>query len=149
MNKAVTDRSAGVGFVWNGMSDEETLKWPDLDKVLNTCSRPLTLDEYNLIIDNFEELLNVHMERGEIAESTFNWLKFPLDIDEHGREVELTAQSECFLRAMCPSSEGQKRYRRELQEAEQRDKDAMIEKSNQSHNRFLTKNEDCEKKLIA
>lgn len=49
LSTTVTSSRVVSGFVWNGMIDEESLHWPDFNKILATCRRDLSEKEVNFI----------------------------------------------------------------------------------------------------
>ena len=87
MIKAATATNVKAGFFHNGMLDVETETCPDMDKMMGTLTRPLTLRESQLFHDNFTRLMNTFQEYGYIPEEVYDDLGFTDDLDGSGNIV--------------------------------------------------------------
>ena len=72
------------GFVHNGMIDSNTHRWPDFDKIIQTCRRNVTHAELKLIHATFPMLYNEMMEKGIISDEFFDEHNYPVDKDIDG-----------------------------------------------------------------
>ena len=102
-SKAVTRDNITHGFKENGMIDNKYLRYPDLNKILATCRRDPTIDEYNNCIEHFPFLYNMYSRDGHVSDDVFEELGFPMDSDRNNKAVHRTADinQENRQRAKC------------------------------------------------
>lgn len=72
------------GFVANGFVDSKLQRYPDFDKLLATCRKDPTHDQYNKCIESLPNLYQHVISNGHIPDEIFESLGFPLDRDEDG-----------------------------------------------------------------
>ena len=104
------------GFVECGMLDAETKQCPDLDKILSTCHRHMSIEEYQLCKSTFTELYHLHQENGHVSDNDYERLGFERDRDISGNETRRSAgiSRECMQRAKCLSHKHQRTLREQL-----------------------------------
>ena len=85
-------RGVMKGFTVNGMIDVNTLTYPDFNKMISTCSRQLTIEEFELCKSSFPELYEYATKFGYIPESEYDRLGFPFDTNTDGKEVRKDPQ---------------------------------------------------------
>ena len=93
--KSVTRDNIIHGVLENGMLDSKQFRYPDFDKMLATCRRDPTKDEYKLCVDSFPVLFKKYLEYGHVEDELFEQLGFPMDRDVDGTTVCL--QRVCFV----------------------------------------------------
>ena len=71
MTRAFHMKNAKKGFLENGMSDAKTGYYPDIHKIIQTCTRKLSKEEEVLILSSFPVLYKTMMEEGYIPASLF------------------------------------------------------------------------------
>lgn len=81
---AATPKNIKKGFVEIGMIDKETETCPDIDKMLATLTRELTVEDATLLENNFSQLLQIQIEAGHISDHDYDRLGFPDDIGSDG-----------------------------------------------------------------
>jgi hypothetical protein len=72
--------------------DEVSLEMPDLYKMIETCTREVTRDEFELIEKSFPVLLQEVYDHGRITEEIFDRLGFQQDINMFGEEAPSVAE---------------------------------------------------------
>ena len=72
------------GFITNGMVNSKVERYPDFHKVLATCRKDPTIDEYKNCIDNIPVLYHHVINNGCITDKMFESIGFPLDVDKEG-----------------------------------------------------------------
>ena len=85
--KAVNRDNIIHGILENGMLDSKQFRYPDFNKMLATCRRDPTEDEYKLCVDSFPVLLKEYLEHGHVDDDMFERLGFPMDTDVDGTKV--------------------------------------------------------------
>jgi hypothetical protein len=103
--RSVTASRVIQGFVEGGVVDRESGIWPDFDKVIGTCRRPVAVEEVELIKTHFNTLYNAFVSHGKITEELFDKLGFAEDKDRRGKEKQRRSLAIVHGRAMCYSSE--------------------------------------------
>jgi len=86
-SKAVTRQNILHGFRQNSLIDEKKGLYPDLNRILGTCRKSPTVEEYNLCITSFPYLFDEYLKYGFVSDKLFKQLGFPMDVDISGREV--------------------------------------------------------------
>ena len=89
--RAVTRENILVGFRACGLIDENTHRFPDLEKILATCRTILTAAEFELCITSFPVLFSYQLEHGHVPDTKLEELGFPVDRDMDGTEVRRDA----------------------------------------------------------
>ena len=87
MNSAATPHNLKKGFIANGMIDIGSETCPDIDVMLGTLTRELTEHEYDLVQNNFNELLHIQMREGHISDEVYDRIGFPNDVNHQGQVV--------------------------------------------------------------
>ena len=149
MSQACTVESIMTGFKANGMIDDSAFRYLDWRKLLGTCKRKITDDEYELCKKTFPILLEYFLEHGHIPDSIFYELGYPKDLDPDGNEVQRLAGIEAESRQRCKELTHDfqiqlRRKRKEAIEAKLSEKraDKQIKKNN-----ALALNRECEDRL--
>jgi hypothetical protein len=88
MNSAATPHNLKKGFIANGMIDIGSETCPDIDVMLGTLTRELTEHEYDLVQNNFNELLHIQMREGHISDKVYDRIGFPNDVNCGGANRE-------------------------------------------------------------
>ncbi len=106
------------GFVACGMLDDATKTCPDMNQILVTCHRNITLDEHNLCCKKFEELYKLHLDQGHVPNDVYEEIGFPQDENIAGEKVRRPAAitQESYQRAKCLSHPYQKLLRKQVEE---------------------------------
>jgi len=148
MTKALSTRSAGVGFVRDGMVDAFSHTWPDIEKAFCTLTRRPTQFEWDSLIDNFDNLVDEQFEDGIVSEDAWYSIGYRLDVNDKGEGEELNTQAESYQRCKCLSNDNQK-GRRKATEVNRLEKERQVDRERILHqNRQCEKNLDAENKLI-
>jgi hypothetical protein len=90
------------GWIKTGMIDSISMRTPDLRTLIRgTLCRPLTEEECQLCLDNFEELLMSLLKNGHLPDKEFLDRGFPPDTNCKGEDVHRLARisQERFQRA--------------------------------------------------
>jgi hypothetical protein len=66
------------GFIDDDMLDIETKTIPDFKKMLATCKRNVSVEEYEPCVNTAVELFQIASEHGAISEADFDRLGYPL-----------------------------------------------------------------------
>ena len=82
--KACTKSNIQHGFIEAGIIDEVNHRYPVFDKMLATCRRNPTTEEYNIAKSNFPDFLKSVDERGLIPEEQYEMRGIEVDKDNHG-----------------------------------------------------------------
>ena len=82
--KGLTREGIMEGFLANGMVDSKFQRYPDFHKLLATCRKDPTVDEYKNCVENVPVLYQHVINNGHIPDDIFESLGFPLDMDEEG-----------------------------------------------------------------
>ena len=85
--KAITRNNVLQGFWEAGYIDKKMLWYPDLNKIIATCRRNPTTQEYALCVEQFPKLLKRFLANGHVEDSVFEQLGFPMDQDPEGNRV--------------------------------------------------------------
>ena len=106
------------GFVECGMLDANTKTCPDMDQILATCHRKLSLDEHELCRNKFDDLYHLHLDQGHVTDDIYKNMGFPQDEDVTGSKIrrDATVTRESFQRAKCLSHPYQKMLRYQVTE---------------------------------
>ena len=91
VTKAVTYPNVIHGFKENGMIDSEFMRFPDFEKILATCRRDPTKEEFNLCINSFPYLYTKMVDDGHLDDSIFEEVGFPSDRNASGEMVRRNA----------------------------------------------------------
>ena len=84
-----------VGFI-----DENVQKWPDLDSIINTCTRDVPEKIIKQINDSFDVCQQDWQKKGFVSESTLDEVDFPQDeYENEERRVDRSSLSESRQRA--------------------------------------------------
>ena len=79
------------GFLQGGYIDKKKLRFPDFNKILSTCRRNPTLDEYELCKTSFHGIMKLYLQDGHVCDNVFEDLGFPMDRDPIGNQVRRKA----------------------------------------------------------
>ena len=100
LEKTRTSNKIFDGFVSVGMLDKQDRTWPDLDCILKTKRKAISLSERDFIKKCFPKLYNLTMKLGYVPERVYDELNFPLDMAgnkvffrPHGIEAEWMQRS--------------------------------------------------------
>ena len=85
--KACTKSNIQHGFIEAGIIDEVNHRYPVFDKMLATCRRNPTVEEYESAKSNFPDFVNAVEERGIIPEELYEMHGIDVDKDAHGNTV--------------------------------------------------------------
>eukprot|EP00957_Ditylum_brightwellii_P159518 12142673-Ditylum_brightwellii.AAC.1 len=90
--KAIMCKNVSHGANVNSMADKEYNRYPYFDKIIGTCAREITKDEYDLCIKSFPYLFKLYQEKSHVEDSVFvNVLGFSEDETIDGVKVQQTA----------------------------------------------------------
>jgi hypothetical protein len=88
---AVQNEKIMKGFIGPGMINGKFNKYPDFNKMLATCRRNPTRDEYTTCYSSFIELFNSFGRIGGLEDDVWERLGFPVDKNIHGDNVRRLA----------------------------------------------------------
>ena len=113
--KACTKSNIQHGFIESGIIDKDNHRYPVFNKMLATCRRNPTQDEYNIAKSNFPDFLYSVEERGLIPEEQYEMRGIQVDKDAHGNEVrrDYEISLETRQRSKCLTNSYQVRLREE------------------------------------
>ncbi|KAL7552482.1 hypothetical protein ACHAWF_015738 [Thalassiosira exigua] len=113
--KACTVRNIQMGFLETGMIDEDKKRYPVFNKILASCRQAITHDEYNNVLESFDDFLKVTDDVGRIPEEHFDLHAIRVDRDSKGNEVTRLAgiSQEHLQRAKCLTHPFQVELRKE------------------------------------
>ena len=117
LSKCASANSVQKGFVYNGMVDNNTKNWPDMNSILATCKNlKLRREEEEKIIESFPKLYEEQMEKGHLSDEFFEGLGFKPDKNYSGKEVRRLAgiTNESCQRAKCLSHNYQRDLRKKV-----------------------------------
>ena len=147
--RSVTPSGVIQGFVEGGAVDRESETWPDFDKIIGTCRRPVAVTEVELIKTHFNTLYDAFVSHGKIPEELFDELGFSEDEDRKGKVRPRRSLAIVHGRAMCYSSEPIRLARNlKLQQQGEIARIKKVDKDNKVKT-LLTDNASCESKLPA
>ncbi len=138
------------GFVACGMLDAKTKTCPDMDQILATCHRSISIDEHKLCRDTFEKLYQLHFNEGHVSDDIYEEMGYPQDEDITGSKVrrDATIKRECFQRAKCLSHPFQKTLRKQLTEVLQAQEHAKRVSIREKFQKLLYMNILCETSIF-
>eukprot|EP00957_Ditylum_brightwellii_P169188 12878039-Ditylum_brightwellii.AAC.1 len=82
--RAATQSNIQIGFTSNGIIDNEFKRNPDFNKMLATCRRNPTKEEYEKCINSFPYLFSEFESRGHADDNFFENLSLKVDVDING-----------------------------------------------------------------
>lgn len=85
ITRACDSQNIRDGFIAGGYIDKDALRYPVLNKLLATCRRNITKDEYDNVLDTFETFLSTFEEQGHIPEEMFDLYGFVNDYGVDGQ----------------------------------------------------------------
>ena len=138
--KACTVKNIQQGFIEAGMIDVDNLRFPVFDRIIATCRRNPSTEEYNNIENNMNMIIHESCEFGQISEEVFNRIGIPRDRDSMGREVmrDATITQESYQRTKCITHEHQIHLRQEMLLRNQQIESDRKELANRKHNEKIT-----------
>ena len=84
---ACTVKNIQHGFIQAGIIDGDNLHFPVFNKILATCRRNPSIEEYKNIERNMDKIMCESCEFGQISEDIYEALDIVRDRDSMGREV--------------------------------------------------------------
>jgi hypothetical protein len=120
--KACKVKNIQHGFIKAGMIDDENLRYPVLDKIIATCRRNPSVEEYKNIENNMNTIIHESCEFGHISKEVYDCLNIVRDRDSMGCEVlrGATISQESYQRTKCLMHEHQLYLRKECLSQNQR-----------------------------
>jgi hypothetical protein len=120
--KPCTVKNIQHGFIEAGMIDVDNLRYPVFDRIISTCRRNPSMEEYKNIENNMDIIINESYEFGHISEEVYDRLGIAKDRDGMGREVmrDATISQESYQRTKCLTHEHQIHLRKERLSQNQR-----------------------------
>ena len=86
-SKACTTSNIRHGFIQAGIIDKDRYRFPVFNKILATCRRNPMQEEYNCIIENFEDFIGMACNHGHLTKDLFDVHGIMRDQDCNGNEV--------------------------------------------------------------
>ena len=101
--KACIIKNIQHGFIEAGMIDINDLRYPVFDKIISTCRRNPSVEEYRNLESNMTTILHESLEYGQISEEVYDRIGITRDRDSTGREVlcDATISQESYQRTKC------------------------------------------------
>ncbi len=101
--KACMVKNIQHGFIETGMIGDDNLRHPVFDKIIATCRRNPSVEEYKNIENNMSTIIYESCEFGHISEDVYNHLNVIRDRDSMGHEVmqDATISQESYHRTKC------------------------------------------------
>ena len=110
--KSASHKAVSSGFADNGMIDEQTSSYPDMNAIMRTCKSKAFTKKYEQIIgDNFTELYEEQSKHGILSDSFLEKFDFLVDKKYDGSIVSRTSECEAWQRAKCLSADYQRNLR--------------------------------------
>jgi hypothetical protein len=85
--KACMVKNIQHGFIEAGMIDAENLRYPVFDKIIATCRRNPSVEEYKNIENNMNTIIHESCEFGHISEEVYDRPNIVRDRDSMGCKV--------------------------------------------------------------
>ena len=82
--KAMAPKTTKKGCIVNGMIDEKTETYPDINKMLNTCKQEVKKEQVDKFFTHFSELYAIMKRDGHITEDVYDRLGFMTDSNYAG-----------------------------------------------------------------
>jgi hypothetical protein len=135
VTEACTVKNIQHGFVEKGMINDDNLRYPVFDKMIATCRRNPSVEEYKNIENNMSTIIYESCEFGHISEDVYDHLNVMRDRDSMGREVvrDATISQESYQHTKCLTHEHQIHLRRERLSQNQRIENEQKELANRKH----------------
>jgi len=125
------------------MIDVDNLRYPVFDRIISTCRRNPSMEEYKNIENNMDIIINESYEFGHISEEVYDRLGIAKDRDGMGREVmrDATISQESYQRTKCLTHEHQIHLRKERLSQNQRIENERKELANRKHNEKIARDD--------
>ena len=85
--KAMAPKTTKKGCIVNGMIDEKTETYPDINKMLNTCKQEVKTEQVDKFFTHFSELYAIMKRDGHITEDVYDRLGFITDSNYAGEFI--------------------------------------------------------------
>ena len=147
--EAVTCKHIQHGFIVGGVIDTYHHRYPDLNKIIATCQKEPSKEEYQLCLNTFPALLDIMVKKGFVPDTVFEEYQFPVDRDILGKVVRRTAtiSQEPRQRAKILTHYHQNAQREARQLEKNVDKIRKVAITKEKLLSKMKSNENCEKKL--
>ncbi|EJK76050.1 hypothetical protein THAOC_02207, partial [Thalassiosira oceanica] len=148
--RACSSKNIRDGFVAGGYIDDKVFRYPVLNKLLATCRRNITKDEYENVLDTFEIFLSTFEAQGHIPEELFDMYGFVHDYGVDGQIVRRDAgiTQEQLQRAKCLTHDFQINLRKQRLLDCQRSERLKKKRENAKHQAKIDANAVAVKRLV-
>jgi hypothetical protein len=142
--KACTVKNIQHGFIEAGMVDAENLWYPVFDKIIATCRRNPSVEEYKNIENIMNTIIHESCEFEHISEEVYDHLNIVRDRDSMSHEVmrDATITQESYQRTKCLThDEHQLFLQKECLSQNQQTETERKELANCKHHEKMTRND--------